>query len=132
MNIRLGVVVAAAGLLTIGSLATARTASRPGVVGISFGCLDAKQRAFVVTEIDRGRTGSVVFRNSSIKAGCFVTSTRAAAMAPCGVGRKPFATGCVLTAFKGKHYGGGDMVSIINPDSMRPEDLVGANPTPHP
>lgn len=127
------VIAVAVVLLAAVQLATARTTSRPGVVGVKFSCLNRGQRAFVVAEIDRGSAGAALLTASSVPSTCVVRPDQAGSLAQCGAGGTSFSTGCVLTALAGKQYGTNTaMVSIINPDSMRPEDLVGANPTPHP
>lgn len=131
---RLALLLAAAALLLAAvRIATARTASRPGVVGVKYDCLNRSQRAFVVTEIDRGSAGTAALPRGSLASGCLVRPELAGNMPKCGLGGASFARGCVLTGLGGKLHGSSTaVVAIINPDSMRPEDLVGANPTPHP
>jgi len=131
---RLVLILAASAALVAGvTVATARTTGRPGVVGVKFSCLERSQQGFVVTEIDRGTTGAAVLDTSTVPSTCVVPPDRAASLPKCGVDGASFSAGCVLTAVTGKQFGSSTAtISIINPDSMRPEDLVGANPTPHP
>lgn len=131
---RIVLLLAAAALsLAVVQIATARTATRPGVVGIKYDCLNRSQRAFVVSEIDRGSAGTAVLPRGSVASSCLVRPELARNLPKCGLGGSSFTRGCVLTGLGGKLHGNSTAVlAIINPDSMRPEDLVGANPTPHP
>lgn len=131
-------VILAAGGLSVGALLTlagpaASRGVRPGVVGVALACLETSQQEHIIREIDKGSAGATSLPASGVDRACIVSPERAATMAPCGVAGRAFVPGCVLTALKGRLFGSGtELLSIINPDSMHPEDLVGANPTPHP